>query len=326
MKICITGGAGYVGSRLVPQLLADGHKVIVYDTFWFGDGYLPSSNCHLKLIKADIRDANQFAAAAYGCEAVIHLAGLTSDACCQKNERLSSAVNHDAFDELIKAAIAAGVQRFIFCSSAAVYGSTAETAIESHVLAPSTLYSASKALCEATLAHYRDRLCCITLRPATISGYAPHMRFDTTIHRMMRDAVMKGVITVNGGAQIRSHLHIRDMIKCYRLMLSASKEKICGQTYNVHAENISVGDLALVIKETVEHEFGKTVAIKQQDYADNRSYQVDSEKIYQMLGFRYNLSVHDICKELAIRFHGGYWKDALTNPIYMNIYEQERRG
>src|SRR3972149_1848764 len=217
MKVVVTGGCGYVGSLLVPHLLAEGHSVRVYDTQWFGDGHLPTSNEHLQLFKADIRDLPAFSEACHGADAVIHLACLSNDYCCQLDEALSTEINYNAFEPLVIEAKKAGVKRFIYCSSSSVYGiSDKPDVTEDHPLIPLTLYNKYKGLCEPLLlAHQSDHFTTVIIRPATVCGTDPRQRFDLTVNILTQHAIMKGEMTVFGGGQKRPNLHIKDMCAVY---------------------------------------------------------------------------------------------------------------
>ena len=324
MKILVTGSCGYVGSLLCPQLLAEGYEVVGYDTQWFGDGYWSHSNEQAKLIKGDIRDTKTFSEAVSGCEAVIHLACISNDTCCQLDEALSTEINYNAFEPMVVAAKNAGVRRFIYCSSSSVYGiSDAPEVTEEHPLLPLTLYNKYKGLCEPLLwKHASPEFACVTIRPATVCGYAPRQRFDLTVNIMTRDAVMKNKITVFGGEQKRPNLHINDMCAVYKLLLEAPIHLISGQTFNVGAQNMKVKDIASLIKTVVQDEFpGKTVEIETQSSTDNRSYHINSDKIYNALGFWPKFTVEDAIRDLCLRFQAGRFKDALTNPLYTNVLQ-----
>src|SRR6266480_2133964 len=121
-KVLVTGGAGYCGARLVPQLLARGYKVTVYDIMFFGNHFLPKDNLNLRIVAGDIRDTTKFAAAVAGHDAVVSLACISNDASFELDEHLSTSINLDAFEPMVRAAKAAGVQRFIYASSSSVYG------------------------------------------------------------------------------------------------------------------------------------------------------------------------------------------------------------
>ena len=324
MRVLVTGACGYVGSLLCPQLLAEGYEVIGYDVQWFGDGYWSHSNEHAKLIKGDIRDVKAFSAAAYGCDAVIHLACISNDTSCQLDEALSTRINYDAFEPLVEAAKAAGVRRFIYCSSSSVYGvSDAPDVTEDHPLIPLTLYNRYKGMCEPLLLkHQAEDFECVIIRPATVCGYAPRQRFDLTVNIMTRDAILKNTISVFGGEQKRPNLHIKDMCDVYKLLLSAPTHLIQGQTFNVGAQNMKVKDIALLIQETVQDEFpGKMVRIETLPSTDNRSYHINSQKIFNALGFTPKRTVEDAIRDICVRFHAGQFKDALTNPWYTNILQ-----
>ena len=323
MKILCTGACGYVGSYLVPQLLGEGHQVVGYDTQWFGDGYWSHTNDSAALVKGDIRDIPAFTKAVEGCEAVIHLACISNDTCCQLDEALSTDINYDAFEPLVVAAKKAGVRRFIYCSSSSVYGiSEAPDVTEDHPLIPLTLYNKYKGMCEPLLfKHQSDDFTCVTIRPATVCGYAPRQRFDLTVNVMTKDAILKNKITVFGGEQKRPNLHMKDMCDVYKLLLTAPAKKIAGQIFNVGAQNMKVKEIARLIQEVVQAEMGKMVEIITQRSTDNRSYHINSDKIYNVLGFRPKHTVEDAIRDICVRFQDGYWRDAATNPIYSNILQ-----
>lgn len=319
----MTGSCGYIGSLLCPILLAEGYEVVGYDTQWFGDGFWSHSNEHATLIKADIRDIKSFSQALRGCQAVIHLACISNDSSCQLDEALSTEINYNAFEPLVVAAKEAGIRRFIYCSSSSVYGiSESPDVTEEHPLIPLTLYNKYKGLCEPLLfKHQSDDFTCVCIRPATVCGYAPRQRFDLTVNIMTRDAVMKNKITVFGGEQKRPNLHIKDMCAVYKLLLEAPKHLVEGQTFNVGAQNMKVKDIARLIQEVVQEEFGKLVEIETQPSTDNRSYHINSQKIFNALGFAPRYTVRQAIQDLCDRFHAGRFKDALTNSWYSNVLQ-----
>ena len=333
MKILVTGGAGYVGSWMVPHLLAAGHKVIVFDIQWFGDGFLSKAgdNENLKLIVGDIRDLPKLTEALQGIEAVIHLACVSNDHSCQLDEVLSTSINFDAFEPMVIAAKKAGVKRFIYCSSSSVYGiSDAPDVFEDAPLVPVTLYNRYKAACEPLLfKHQSDDFVCTIIRPATVCGYAPRMRFDLTVNIITAHAVLKNEITVFGGAQRRPNLHIKDMTECYKLLLVAPSDKIAGQIFNVGAQNMKVSDIAELVADVVYEEkegLYPRPTITTQPSTDTRSYHVNSDKIFHVLGFAPKFTVKDAVRDLCVKFTQGYWKDALTNPLYSNVRQLVEQG
>lgn len=144
-SVLVTGGAGYCGSLLVPQLLDLGYRVTVYDILYFGDHFLPKDHPNLTVVQGDIRDTAKLAAAMAGHQAVLHLACISNDASFELNEQLSTTINFDAFEPMVVAAKAAGVRRFVYASSSSVYGVSEQPNVtEDHALLPLTLYSKYK--------------------------------------------------------------------------------------------------------------------------------------------------------------------------------------
>src|SRR6266581_8794153 len=169
-SVLVTGGAGYVGSLLTPQLLDLGYTVTVYDIMYFGDHFLPKKNPNLKIVRGDIRDIGKLSEALKGIEAVINLACISNDASFELDEKLSTSINLDAFEPMVLAAKQAGVKRFIYCSSSSVYGvSESPNVTEDHPLVPLTLYNKFKGMCEPILwQHKSDDFICVVMRPATV--------------------------------------------------------------------------------------------------------------------------------------------------------------
>ena len=318
MNILVPGGASYIGALLVPQLLADGHYVTVYDTLLFGDGWLPKDNGHLEIIKADVRNIHSWLDAVDGQDAVIYMASISRELLCQQNEALAQEINVDSFTPAIEAARRSGVQRFIYASSVAVYGSSNHDASEEEPLNPTTIYGRGKAACEKIMWQYQtDYFCCASVRSASVCGYSPRQRLDLTVNRMVHDAYRKGAITVEGGAQKRSHVHIRDLCDFYKLMLSKRTDLIRGQAFNVVQQNQTVLETAT----TVAREMGGLgkIEISMRPSVDNRSYSVDGSKAQEMLDFVPHRPIAEAVRDLKVRFEGGYWPDSTTNPIYQNM-------
>jgi nucleoside-diphosphate-sugar epimerase len=311
VNILVTGGAGFIGARLVPMLLADGHRVTVMDTQWYGSGDLPQ-NDNLEIPwSGDIRSLGLDAYGAFkGKDAVIHLASLSNNSMCELNPVLEHQVNREAFKAVIYAAKSSGVKRFIYASSVAAYGSSEEPVTEDAPLRPTTLYGAGKAFCESLLfLHGSEKFAAVAVRSASVCGHSANQRFDVTVNKMVRDAMMKGVITVNGGQQQRSHVHIDDVCGFYRVLLSAQPELISGQAFNLVNENSAVGDTAKTVGEicNARVDFGGRV--------DNRSYMVSGDKAVERLGFQPRRSISQAVVDMEIRFKSGYYKD-ISHPRF----------
>ena len=324
----VTGGAGYVGSLLVPQLLEAGHEVVVYDLFWFGDAGLPKNNPKLTLVKGDIRDIPLFAQSVSGCEAVINLACVSNDTSCALDEKLSTSINYDAFEPMVVASKLMGVKRFVYCSSSSVYGvSDAPNITEDHPLVPLTLYNRYKGACEPLLfKHINDVFTGVVIRPATVCGYAPRMRFDLTCNILTNHAVQKGKMTVFGGDQKRPNLHIQDMCDVYKLLLTAPHEKLQGQIFNCGFQNMSLIEIAELVSKVVREEMGIDAPYERVSHTDNRSYHINSDKILNVLGWQPTHTIEDAVRDLCAQFKAGNFKDSLTNPIYLNVQQLINHG
>jgi len=322
-NILVTGGAGYVGSLLVPQLLDAGYKVTAYDIMYFGDDFLPKKNPNLKIVKGDIRDAAKLADALKGVDAVIGLACISNDASFELDEKLSTSINLDAFEPLVIAAKKAGVKRFIYASSSSVYGvSDAPDVTEDHPLVPLTLYNKYKGMCEPQLfAHQSPAFVCVAIRPATLCGYAPRQRLDLSVNILTNHAVNNSKIMVFGGSQKRPNLHVQDMCDVYQLLLTAPAEKIAGQIFNAGFQNMSIMEIAQTAKRVVQEIFPEKgdIPIVTTPTDDIRSYHVNSDKIQRVLGFKPKHSVEDAIRDLCAAFQSGKLPRSLDDTFYFNV-------
>ena len=329
-RIMVTGGAGYVGSLLVPQLLELDHEIVVYDVMYFGNDFLPQDHPSLTIIPGDIRDVSRFAKACEGVDTIIHLACISNDASFELDEALSTSINLDAFEPLVVAAKSAGIRRFINASSSSVYGvSDAPDVTEDHPLVPLTLYNKFKGMCEPLLwKHMADDLTGVVIRPATVCGYSPRTRLDLSVNILTNHAVNNGVITVFGGAQMRPNLHIEDMVDAYELMLEAPHEKIHGEVFNIGFQNHSIADIAKIVKAVVEEEFPEKgeIEIKTTPSDDNRSYHVNSDKVKNVLGFRPKRTIEDAVRDLCHAFKEGKLPNSFDDDRYYNVRTMKKIG
>jgi nucleoside-diphosphate-sugar epimerase len=322
-KVLITGGAGYVGSRLIPQLLELGHEVTVYDILYYGSDFLPMDHPRLNVVGGDLRDIEKLSAALDGIEMVIHLACISNDASFVLDEMLSETVNFDAFEPLVVAAKQAGVRRFIYASTSSVYGvSEVPNVTEDHPLVPLTLYNKFKGMCEPLLfKHQSEDFTCVTIRPATLCGYAPRQRLDLSVNILTNHAVNRGKITVFGGTQLRPNLNIQDMCDLYKLLLEIDGEKIAGQTFNAGYQNMSIMDIALLVQDIVQKEVPgrEKIEIETTPSDDLRSYHINSDKITRTIGFKPRHTVEDAIRELCVAFREGKLPGSLEDDKYFNV-------
>lgn len=322
-SIFITGGAGYCGSRLVPQLLAKGHKVTVYDIMYFGDKALPKKNPNLKIIEGDIRDTEKLKASCSGHDAFISLACISNDASFELDEELSTSVNLDAFEPMVLAAKEAGIKRFIYASSSSVYGVSDQPDVtEDHPLIPLTLYNKYKGMCEPLLLkHIDDNFIGVIFRPATVCGFAPRQRLDLSVNILTNHAINKNAITVFGGDQLRPNLHVQDYCDVVELLLNAPEDKVQGQIFNVGSENMSIKDIAGLVQQIVQEEFPEKgpIPINTTTSDDNRSYHINSDKILNALGFSPTHNIEFAVRELCGAFKENRLPNSFDDDIYFNV-------
>ncbi len=318
-SVLVTGGAGYVGSVLVPKLLAAGYRVKVLDLFMYGEHVLNpcKDDPNLEQIKGDIRDRETLEKAIQGCDAVIHLACISNDPSFELDPDLGKSINYDAFVTLVEISREQGVRRFVYASSSSVYGiKDVENVTEDLDLKPLTDYSKYKAMCEDVLLE-KDTpgFNWLILRPATVCGYSPRLRLDLTVNILTNHAVTNHLIKVFGGEQMRPNLHIEDMTDLYVKSLGWPDEKINGKIFNAGYDNKKVIEIAEIIKDAV----GGDVDIVTTPTDDNRSYHISSAKIGRELGFKPAKTIRDAASDLVAAFKAGKIPGSMTDNLYYNI-------
>ncbi len=328
-RVLVTGGAGYKGCVLVPKLLNAGYAVVVYDMMLFGsEGLQPHPN--LEIVEGDIRDTASYASAVHGCDYVIHMACISNDPSFELDADLGKTINYDCFEPLVIASKQAGVRRFVYVSTSSVYGvSEAPDVTEEHPLIPLTGYNKYKGLCEPILLrHGSPGFVPVILRPATVCGYSPRMRFDLTVNILTNHAVNRGVITVFGGTQKRPNIHIDDITGLYVRALEFPDESVAGEIFNAGYENHTVSQLAEMTKSIVEREFPdkEPIRIETTSTNDNRSYHVSSRKIAEKLGYAPRHTIEDAVRDLCCAFKAGKFTDSLTNEDYVNVKTVRKLG
>lgn len=318
-QVLVTGGAGYVGSVLVPKLLKAGYKVKVLDLFIYGYHVLDEVKNHpnLELITADIRNRTALELALPGCDAVIHLACISNDPSFELDPDLGKSINYDAFFDLVDVSKDSGVHRFIYASSSSVYGIKDDGAVtEDLPLLPLTDYSKYKAMCEDVLLKKREPgFVPLILRPATVCGYSPRLRLDLIVNILTNHAVINNEIKVFGGSQLRPSIHIEDVTDLYVKSLEWPEQAIDGNIFNAGYDNQTVAELA----ETVRRQVGEDVGIVTTPTDDNRSYHISSKKIQRELGFRPQHSTEEAVHDLVAAFKAGKIPDPMTADRYYNI-------
>lgn len=305
-KIFITGGAGYIGSRMVEHFLKLGNHVTVYDTCFFGNEHLPHSNKLFTLIVGDIRDINKLSKSCLNQDIFIHLACISNDASFELDEKLSKSINFDCFEDIVLTAKQNKIKKFIYASSSSVYGvSSKKNVTEDHKLVPLTLYNKYKGMCEPILKKHTDKnFIGVTFRPATVCGYSRRMRFDLSVNILTNHGFSNNKIIVFGGNQLRPNLHIQDYIDFVSLLVDTDKSKIQNEIFNVGYENLTILEIANKVKINLEKKYiKKNIEIVIEPSSDPRSYHIDSSKSKNILGFspKYdvNFAINEICEKIS---------------------------
>lgn len=323
-NILVTGGAGYIGSVLVPKLLAKGYHVKVLDLYIYGENTLDGvkDNPNLEQIKGDIRDRKLLDRVIPGTDSVIHLACISNDPSFELDPQLGKSINYDAFLPLVEISKKSGVKRFIYASSSSVYGVKDEAEVTEDIsLEPLTDYSKYKALCEQVLQMAQSpHFTTVSVRSATVCGYSPRMRLDVIVNILTNHAVNTGRIKVLGGPQKRPNINIEDLSDLYVKLVELPAEKIAGKVYNVGFENFTVSDLAEIVRRVVEVELEKNgVQIVTEPTNDPRSYHISSEKIERELGWKPEHTIEDAIHSLCRAFKAGKLPDSMNDVRYFNV-------
>ena len=318
MNLLITGGSGYVGSRLIYKLLEEtDHNIINYDISLFGDKHLPK-NKNFFYYKEDITDAKKFEEVIIKnkIDTVLHLACISNDSTYELNSELSKRINYDCFEDLVKVSKKNNVKKFIYASTCSVYGiSDSPNVIETNELKPITDYNKFKALCEPVLLKYLDdNFNGIIIRPATVCGYSEKMRFDLTVNILTNYAYNKGFIRVFGGNQSRPNCHIDDMCDLYKKLIHEDISKFNGEIFNVGTENLKIIEVAERVKSVMKNKLNKNdIEIRVEESADIRSYMINSDKIKNLLGFEFKKTVTNAIEDLCDAFEKKIIKDSFSD-------------
>ncbi len=291
-SICVIGGAGYVGSRLVPELAARGHNVTVVDTLWFGN-HLPEGT---KLVHDDVLKLREDFFK--GFDVVYFLAGLASDPMAEFSASFNFISNVAAPSYAAYAARRSGVKRFIFADSCSVYGDAAgRVCDESAPLTIAYPYGVSKVQANGALMHLSDEtFSVIALRKGTVSGWSPRMRFDLLVNAMYKSAWLDGKITVNNPKIMRPLFAVSDAVEAYIAALDA--DPVLSGTFNVASVNVTVGEVGEMVQAHLKKVHGEEVELEMHNNPDLRDYSANIDKARDELRFEPKGSVASILQEL----------------------------
>ena len=312
-RVLVTGGAGYVGSVLVAELLGRGRRVRVLDSlavgtgspvlqFWGRDGF--------EFVTGDVRDDATRLSSLEDVDAVVHLAGIVGDPACARDPEVARAVNLEATRAFLEDAVTR-VERFVFASTCSNYGKMVEGdafATEDWELRPVSLYAETKVAAElAVLAAKTAGFAPTCLRFATVYGASPRMRFDLTVNEFTRDALLSGALLVYGEQFWRPYVHVRDAARAIATILEASPETVSGEVFNVGdtGQNFRKQDLVDFLVDRLPETRVEFVARTE----DPRDYRVSFEKIHATLGFAVTRSVPQGIDEVLALLRAGVLGD-----------------
>ncbi|MDL9947981.1 SDR family oxidoreductase [Gordonia sp. ABSL11-1] len=316
MRVLVTGHQGYLGTVMVPMLLADGHDVVGLDNSYFAECVLGPVPTDPPAIDVDLRDVT--ARHLDGFDAVIHLAALSNDPLGSLAPEITYDINHHASVRLARAAKDAGVARFLYASTCSVYGSAGDDLVtEDAPLKPLTPYAESKVRVEDDAAAMADSgFAPVFLRNATAFGFSPRLRADIVLNNLVGHAVLTGDVRVlSDGTPWRPLVHAQDIARAFITCLDAPTEAIYCAAYNVGTErnNLTVADIAASVVEAVP---GSRLLITGESGPDPRSYRVDFSRAREGLGFEASWTIPDGAREL----YEAYTSYGLTQDAFVNRF------
>ena len=303
MKVLVTGGAGYIGSVLVRQLLNKNFKVRVLDSLKFGGEALYDVLLHpnFEFIKGDVRNTEDIDKALVGIDAIAHLAAIVGDPACKKYSGEANETNWTASVNLFDKAEKAGIKRFVFASTCSNYGKMAnpdEFVTETSELRPVSLYAELKVKFEKFLLEERkdSNTCSTSLRFSTVYGFSPRVRFDLTVNEFTRNAAINGEQEIWGAQFWRPYCHVDDLARSVVLVLESPEEKIRANVFNVGctSENYQKGMIMEEVCKVVPNVKVHNVETGE----DPRDYRVNFDKIKNQLDFSITKKVPDGIKEI----------------------------
>lgn len=321
--VLVTGGAGYIGSVLVRQLLTEGHEVRVLDVMRFGgESLLPLlEEPRLTVLRGDVRHDHDVRRALNGVSAVVHLAAIVGDPACKREPELAREVNLLATQRVYETAEELGVKRFVFASTCSNYGKMPDqdsVMDETSELRPVSLYAETKVAVERYLLERGRASACLptALRFSTVYGLSPRMRFDLTVNEFTRDLVLGEELVVFGEQFWRPYCHVADLARSVRMVLAAPPEAVANEVFNVgdDAENFRKVDVVDAILRQVPQ--GRVRYVRKAE--DPRDYRVAFGKIRDRLGFHVTRRLPDGIAEVKRAIELGLVSDP-RSARYANV-------
>ncbi len=322
-RVLISGATGYVGTALTTLLSKrDDLTVRTLDTGNFGNSIEDLPN--VEFVKGDITQHEDVKRAMEGVTDVIHLAAIVTDDLVDLNRDYGRMVNATATKRLLYEAQYQKVERFIYASSSSVYGLAARNneagPDEETPPEPQTAYASQKLEAERYVVSGKNWVGIpvrTAIRSATCMGPAPRMRLDTVVNILSSQAWFNHEITVHGGNQYRSNIHVEDVAGLYALMLEAPAEKIDKQVFNATKDNRMVGDIAVVVARQLKRLYGRHADVIITEVEDVRSYRLDPSKLERVLGWTATRTLEDAIRDNFAFFEAGGVTDP-SDAIYNN--------
>ncbi len=293
MKILITGGAGYIGTSLIPLLLARNYQVTVFDKLLYGgDALIPFfKNKNFHFIKGDIRDVSVLRNACKGKDIIIHLAAIVGFPACRENPNFAETINVGGTKNLISSVDKN--QYVLFGSTGSNYGVLVnKICTEETPLNPLSIYGKTKTKAEQILMEYTN---CTAYRFATAFGVSPRLRLDLLINDFTYQAVKQKYLVVYEASFMRTFINVQDIASSFLFAID-NYNNMQGQIYNIGSDNMNYSkkEICNLIAEKTGAliyyaDIGKD--------ADQRNYQVSYKKI-KYLGFEAKINVQDGIKDL----------------------------
>ena len=319
--VLVTGGAGYVGSVVVDELLAEGHRVRAFDSLLHGS--VPSllqswGDDRFQFVRGDVRDAAARQEALVDVEAILHLAAIVGDPACSREPDAAREVNVEGTRGLLDDAQRAGVQRCVIASTCSNYGKMADNdvyATEEFDLRPVSLYAETKVAAELDALARADNLATCCLRFATVYGVSPRMRFDLTVNEFTREVALGKELVVFGEQFWRPYVHVRDAARAARLALSAPLDQVRGEVFNVGSTDENYRKLDIVELLKLRDPSAKISFVHKDE--DPRDYRVSFDKVKDRFGFEVERTVDDGIGEVMTLLESGFLVDPYA-PIYQN--------
>jgi nucleoside-diphosphate-sugar epimerase len=317
--VLVTGGAGYIGAVLVQRLLDRGYRVRILDRLYWGRGPIASVLDRVELVEADVRDMP--ATALDGVDAVIHLAGLSNDPTAEYDPEANWQMNAVATETLGRNCVERDVERVVFASSCSLYdGMPPGMLDETAPIKPRGAYATSKRYGEeALLSLVGDGLCPVTLRNGTVYGYSPRMRFDLVVNTFVKDALLKGQLSLHGGGWMwRPLVDVRDVSDAMIAVMEAPADLVRGEIFNVLHSNYQIRELAMLVAGSVQL-LSRQVMLREEPAPKlTRDYECSNTKLASRLGFQPSRSVVEAIDGILASIDLED-KTMLTDPRFYNI-------